>query len=206
MNDLALIKLDAATHALAECKTAMEAKQIADIAEAARVYLERTQASVETVNRATEVRLLAERQMGEFLKKMPKNRGAEGIGKSVPPAGTDTPKTFAQIGVTEKQARVAQKLADIPADEFKARIALGKIEGEKLSTAKVLAFAGRTRAKPTLFNLAEWEKRARVQLATLLTAVPPSRREECVRFVQDFASRFSPQQQTKNNNEKPTPD
>ena len=31
MNDLALIKLDAATHALAECKTAMEAKQIADI-------------------------------------------------------------------------------------------------------------------------------------------------------------------------------
>ncbi len=59
MNDAALIKLDAAQHALAECKTVMEAKQIADVAEAARVYLERTNASVETVNRAAEIRTLA---------------------------------------------------------------------------------------------------------------------------------------------------
>ena len=33
MNDTALVKLDAAKHALAECKTVMEAKQIAGIAE-----------------------------------------------------------------------------------------------------------------------------------------------------------------------------
>ena len=32
-------------------------------------------ASVATVNNATEIRLLAERQMGEFLKAMPKNEG-----------------------------------------------------------------------------------------------------------------------------------
>lgn len=41
MNDSALIKLDAARAALPECKTAMEAKQISDVAEAARVYLAR---------------------------------------------------------------------------------------------------------------------------------------------------------------------
>jgi hypothetical protein len=40
---------------------------------------------VETVNRATEVRLLAERQMGEFLAAMPKNEGARGIGTSAVP-------------------------------------------------------------------------------------------------------------------------
>ena len=38
MNDNALIQLTQAQHALAECKTVMEAKQIADVAEAARVY------------------------------------------------------------------------------------------------------------------------------------------------------------------------
>lgn len=123
--------------ALAECKDAMEAKQIADVAEAARVYLERTQASVETVNRATEVRLLAERQMGEFLKTMPKNEGMKGSvvsGSTREPVRDETP-TLASIGISKKQSSVAQKLADIPADEFKARIAITKIDGGKLSTA-----------------------------------------------------------------------
>jgi hypothetical protein len=53
----------------------MEAKQIADVAEAARVYLERTNASAATVNHATEIRILAERQMGEFLKTAPSPAG-----------------------------------------------------------------------------------------------------------------------------------
>lgn len=93
MNDSALIKLDAAQHALAECKTVMEAKQIADVAEAARVYLERTNASVETVNRAAEIRTLAERQMGAFLKQMPKNEGTAGAGRpKIGGASAEPPK------------------------------------------------------------------------------------------------------------------
>jgi hypothetical protein len=98
----------------------MEAKQIADAAEAARVYLERTHASAETVNRATEIRLLAERQMGEFLQVMPKNEGTRpnrehGGSMQEPPS---TP-TLAEIGITKKQSSRAQKLAEIPAPEFK---------------------------------------------------------------------------------------
>lgn len=58
--------------------------------------------------------------MGEFLKEMPKNEGARGVGKSgVPPENP----TLADIGITKKQSATAQKLANIPEDEFKARIA-----------------------------------------------------------------------------------
>ena len=135
MSDAALVQLSRAQSALAECKTAMEAKQIADMAEAARVYLERTNASVATVNNATEIRLLAERQMGEFLKQMPKNEG----GDPVPHQNrVSEPPTLASIGITKKQSHVAQKLAAIPEPEFRERIAVAKCDGGKLSTAKVM--------------------------------------------------------------------
>jgi hypothetical protein len=134
MNDGALVQLSRAKLALAECKTAMESKQIADIAEAARVYLERTNASVDTVNQATEVRLLAERQMGAFLKEMPKNPG----GSPIPRSDVEQPLTLKEIGITRKQSMTAQHLAVIPEPEFQERIAVAKASGGKLSTAKVL--------------------------------------------------------------------
>lgn len=137
MSDAALVQLSRAQTALAECKTAMEAKQIADMAEAARVYMERTNASVATVNNATEIRLLAERQMGEFLKAMPKNEG--GNPKLTGSRSEPVEPTLADIGITKKQSHVAQKLATIPEPEFRERIAVAKCDGGKLSTAKVLA-------------------------------------------------------------------
>src|SRR5690606_14307809 len=99
-HDTALARLDTARAALAECKTVMEAKTIADAAEVARVYLERTQASVDAVNRATEVRILAERQMGEFLAAMPKAEGALKKGDSpAVPVGNhgEMPQKLAEI-------------------------------------------------------------------------------------------------------------
>jgi len=139
MNDTALVKLDAAQHALAECKTAMEAKHIADVAEAARVYLERTNATVETVNRATEVRVLAERQMGKFLKGMPKNQGAlpgKTGTKAVPVL--DTTPTLAEIGITKNQSAASQKLAAIPEPEFRERVEQTKASGQRLTTRRII--------------------------------------------------------------------
>lgn len=136
MNDQPLAKLDIARHALAECRTAMEAKKVSDVAEAARVYLERTNASAATVNEATEIRILAERQMGAFLKAMPKNEG--GNPKLTSARSEPVNPTLAEIGITKKQSHVAQKLADIPEGEFRGRMELVKANGEKLSTAKIL--------------------------------------------------------------------
>lgn len=138
--DQALVRLDHARSALAECRTVMEAKHIADVAEAARVYLERTNASTETVNRASEIRVLAERQMGEFLKIMPKNVGANGskvTGSVKEPVRDDTP-TLREVGITKKQSASAQKLANIPKPEFEGRIQDIKSTGGRISSASLL--------------------------------------------------------------------
>lgn len=137
--DGALRLLGRAETALAECRTVMEAKEVSDIATAMEVYLQRTHASVEAVNRATEVRLLAERQMGEFLKAMPKNVGAKGskVTGSVKLPVKDPAPTLTDIGITKKQSASTQKLAAIPEPEFRRRLEEGKASG-RLSAASVL--------------------------------------------------------------------
>jgi hypothetical protein len=144
MSDTALIQLDAARLALSTCRTAMEAKQIADAADVMRVYLARTHASAQAVNQATEIRLLAERQMGEFLKEMPKAKGTAGAGRpslggarEEPPKTEDAPATLADMGISKKQSARAQKLADISPVEFAERIEAAKDEG-KLTTAAII--------------------------------------------------------------------
>jgi hypothetical protein len=142
MSDTALVQLDRARLALAECKTAMEAKQIADVAEAARVYLERTNASAETVNHATEIRILAERQMGEFLKSRPRTNHAEhGGGRykvALRPQTDATPQTLPEMGISYEESRRSQQLAAIPAPEFHERIAAAKASGGRLSSNAVI--------------------------------------------------------------------
>jgi len=83
--------------------------------------------------------------MGEFLKAMPKNEGALKRGPVVPDGNHGEP-TLASIGITKKQSHVAQKLAEIPEDEFKARVALAKTDGGRLSTAKVFELAPRAKS------------------------------------------------------------
>lgn len=222
MSDTALVQLSRAQSALAECKTAMEAKQIADMAEAARVYLERTNASVATVNHATEIRLLAERQMGEFLKQMPKATGARMVGgdesgKPVVTGGNRRDvETLAEIGITKKQSHVAQKLATIPEPEFRERIAVAKCDGGKLSTAKVLSFdqpkpeatpvateapvieLPRRRFHPSpKFTMSAWCDSTRTLLSMRFSAVPEEHMTAAAEAVAQMAKTFLSENQTK---------
>ncbi len=89
----------------------------------------------ETLPEIAEIRLLSERQMGAFLKAMPKATGAAGYagpgrGNAVPMEHrVSEPATLAEIGITKKQSATAQKLADIPAEEFHEQIAVVKASG-----------------------------------------------------------------------------
>lgn len=89
------------------------------------------------MNRATEIRLLAERQMGEFLKAMPKADGGDAT-RARSGATTEQPQRLRDIGISKDQSSRAQQIADIPAEEFAERIAVAKASGGKLSTASVL--------------------------------------------------------------------
>lgn len=183
MNDNALIQLDNARLALSQCKTVMESKQIADIAEAARIYLERTNASAETVNRATEIRLLAERQMGEFLKAMPKNKGGR-PNETDPDAGKDSPPTMAEIGIHRKHVERAQELADIPAEDFHARIERVKESGEKLTRTAIV----KTRRPISVFSKDIWKRQTRSVMRSWLESVPEDQREDAVAYLTNLPS------------------
>lgn len=90
------------------------------------------------MNRAAEIRTLAERQMGAFLKQMPNSKtGPKQLGAEMEP---NSPPTIAKIGITKKQSSTAQKLASIPTEEFHERVAVLKAGGETPLPSKVLAF------------------------------------------------------------------
>lgn len=102
---------------------------------------------METVNQATEVRLLAERQMGAFLKEMPKAKGGAHHHKEGSPKAPNNPNsgngviTIPQMGIDYNAAQRAQKLAGIPEPEFRERIAVAKASGGKLSTEATRFFS-----------------------------------------------------------------
>lgn len=77
------------------------------------------------VDNGKTIRLLAERQMGAFLKAMPKNRGSAGqlVGPGkIGAASSEAPTKLSELGITHHESANAQKLADIPEPEFKERI------------------------------------------------------------------------------------
>jgi hypothetical protein len=135
VSDFVLAKIDQARRLLAEAKTVQEAKQIADVAEAARVYAKRVEASIITVNHAAEIKIRAERLLGEMLAQTPKHKGGN-------PKLTGSLKApvakIAAIGVSKKQSARSQKLASIPASQFEHALEEQKEAGKEISTAGVL--------------------------------------------------------------------
>lgn len=124
---------------LQRAKTFTEIKEIRDRAEALRVYQRSIGAAQDAQNACAEIRVRAERRMGEELQ-------LAGIGKGRPEksrAGRDlsgepagTPK-LSEIGVTFDQSSRYQHLAGIPEETFEAVIEAHKEVDEPLSAASV---------------------------------------------------------------------
>jgi ParB family chromosome partitioning protein len=130
-SDLVLFKIDAAQTILAEVRTIDDAKRVIAMADAATVFAKRVHASQEVTNSAAEIRLRAERMLGEILEKTEKNKGAKGDpvlakrGSKKEPR-SDAPPTLAEVGIDKKLSSRAQKLAAVPQDKFDEAIERGK--------------------------------------------------------------------------------
>lgn len=118
MGDLVLARIDSARKALMEARTAAQAKAVMDAAHAAEIYARRQKLSDETIQYAHEIRLDAERKLGEILKAGPKNEGALLRGTKEEPRD-DTP-TLAELGIDKKTSARAQRLAELPEETFEA--------------------------------------------------------------------------------------
>lgn len=146
----ALIKYDAACRALAECKAIDEVKAWADKAAAMQAYGRMSQDKTLEVD-AAEIRIRAERRLGEMLNEQKAdgglNRGARvagnkaGAGQSSPAVVIDDrrPK-LADAGISKDLSSRAQKLAAVPEAEFEAEVGQwrGRVKAEgKRVTARL---------------------------------------------------------------------
>jgi hypothetical protein len=109
-----LITVDDALRALAEARNPEQLIELANTAETLRRYAQRARLGMAAQNRCAEIRLRAERKLGQYLADTPRNWG--GRPKPVP-VGDGFP-TLDDLGITWKLSHRAQRLAAIPAKDF----------------------------------------------------------------------------------------
>ena len=133
MNALALY--DTMVNAIAECARVDEVKDIRDKAAALEAYYRQAR-NLEAEREAANVRLRAERRVGELLKDLAR---APGQRSDLVTASDEVASPYADAlatnGMTRQSAHRYQALANIPKDEFDAALA----GPEKASTNGVLA-------------------------------------------------------------------
>jgi len=125
-----LIRYEAACRALAECRSVDEVKSWSDKAAAMQAYGRMAKDKTLEVD-AAEIRIRAERRLGEMLAQQKAdgglNRGAASMagnqytGKVVPSSESSAP-TLADVGISHNLSSRAQKLAAVPEAEFEAEV------------------------------------------------------------------------------------
>ena len=133
-----LIKYEAACRALAECKSVDEVKTWADKAAAMQAYGRMAKDKTLEVD-AAEIRIRAERRLGEMLADSDLQKGgrpAEKTGRDERPVSK--PPTLAESGISKDLSSRAQKLAAVPVAEFEAELA-AKRERDQKEGARVTA-------------------------------------------------------------------
>lgn len=135
-----LIKWNAARQAIIEAKTVDEVKSIKDKAEAMRAYAKQVGESLEVQNNICEIKLRAERKIGQMSKDMPKAQGTR----------TDTSvhrvpkyKHLDDVGIKVQEAKRYEKIAELPEEKFEEIIQETKAKEKELTEALMLSIAKR---------------------------------------------------------------
>lgn len=133
-----LIKYEAACRALAECKSVDEVKTWADKAAAMQAYGRMAKDKTLEVD-AAEIRIRAERRLGEMLADSDLQKGGrppEKTGRVERPVSKQP--TLADAGISKDLSSRAQKLAAVPEAKFEAELA-AKRERDQKEGARVSA-------------------------------------------------------------------
>jgi hypothetical protein len=152
-----LIALDRARQWLVSAGSIEEVNELRARAEAVRIYTRQAELGKEAENAAAEIRLRAERRVGELLQQMPRNVG----GRPRETGRDDRPVSLRRLGVSKDESSAFQRMAATPADEFEGRLTVAKQNG-RVSRAAVL------RDKD-----AEERRRAREEFDAFVASVTP---------------------------------
>jgi N6-adenosine-specific RNA methylase IME4 len=129
-----LLKVEEARALLAECKRVDEAKSIRDKAEAIEIYLRRSNASSEAIADAQEIKLRAERRIGELDKEIEKSAGGRPpkTGDHQSPVSTLQDRFHTKTrGAAKKFAQRCRDLAAPPEEEFDEEVKKARSNGER---------------------------------------------------------------------------
>lgn len=182
-NDRLLICLEEAKRFLAEAKTLEEVSVIRDKAQAVKAYAKRRDLALESINDAAEVKLRAERRMGELLRVMPKQKPGEYQRLQ---SATVAPK-LSDLGIEKTQSMRCQRIAMMPEESFEQAIQEARDQQKEITTAGVLRKAekqDRERRKPKGFSLALERFAVQDWLVARLESWPEEHQGEFVEFVQ----------------------
>ena len=124
--DLVLANINSARTYLERANTLQEVKNVIALAAAAKIFAKRINAGIQTSNYAAEIRLRAERKLGEILKATPKNPGGTPMKKNSTGSQWAPVETLAEVGISKKTSSRAQALAAVPSPEFEKSITKGR--------------------------------------------------------------------------------
>jgi hypothetical protein len=134
MKDLMIVKIDAARRALIEAKSLPEVKDIRDKAASIERYLKQKDRSGEASLFAADLKIRAERKLGDLLKETVNHRGAKGVGITMIPT--------IPVGVSKLQSSRWQRIAELPEEIFERELAEAKAD-RGLTTQRILRVANR---------------------------------------------------------------
>jgi hypothetical protein len=144
--DSVVMSMVRASAALAEAKTIQQTKKVLDVAAAAEIYARRQKLGEDIADQAAAIKVEALRKLGQMLKVTPKASGQLVAGKDrfggtrQGPPKNDVP-TLADLGISKNQSAIAQKLAELPEEQF-AQVREGHV-----SVAKAIAAVEATKPK-----------------------------------------------------------
>jgi site-specific DNA-methyltransferase (adenine-specific) len=148
-----LARLELARLLLAETRSMDEVRSIHDLAEAARLYARQARLGLDAQNDAAEIKLRAERRLGELLGTLPKQDGGDAARARSQPA-TEVPPRLHALGISKSQSSRCQAIAAVPEPVFEQYVEevreQGRHDGKtELTTAGALVVARQYRSRHT---------------------------------------------------------
>lgn len=132
----ALVRYDAARHALCEARKVDEVVDIRDKAEALRLYA-RQQHDVELEQWVSEIKLRAIRRIGEISRELEKGPSGR-ASVSLPTAGKSKTETLKSAGISTSAAHRAEQLASIPTKQFEQCLEQAKAKAQPVKYTDVI--------------------------------------------------------------------
>jgi 16S rRNA G966 N2-methylase RsmD len=126
--------LDRGRQLIAEAKAAADVKEVRDKAAAVQRYMRQQRFALEAIQDAGELKLRAERRLGELLR--------ETVRPGNPQLSHGATIGRLPAGVSRSQSHRWQRVASVPEDVFEGEIAAARQRKQELTTATVLKLAG----------------------------------------------------------------